>query len=416
VSVIVIFHASIIQPWYNQTMEVLSLFSGCGGMDLGFEGGFDVLKASVNEQIHPDWIEKDHGNGFVRLATTRFKTVFANDLNEKAKRIWVRNFSKTGHHPDEYHVASVVDLVKAAKNGTFKFPAADVVTGGFPCLDFSLSGKRKGFQSDKDHNGIKLVGETSSDENRGMLYYWMKEVISIVQPSVFVAENVGSIKSLPDVFAKIFKDFSSIGYSVQEKTLACINYGVPQTRVRVIFIGVKDTIKAPTNIHPIPTHGDVLGSDSSLSFFNENKKDIVTAGQAFASLQEPDESSDLSQKYLSKANFYGKHMQGQTEVVLTNPGPTIRAEHHGNIEFRRLTKEHGGKNLHEISAGLTERRLTVRECARLQTFPDDFEFVFDGDPSIKGGGPDAYRAIGNAVPPLLAYHIASRIKELGVIG
>ena len=174
-------------------------------------------------------------------------------------------------------------------------------------------------------------------------------------------------------------------------------------------------MQAPRNVHPIPPHGDIVGQGSNLSFFNEDKKAIVTAGQAFVGLQEPDESPDPSQQHLSKAKFYGKHMQGQTEVVLTKPGPTIRAEHHGNIEFRRLTMEYDGKNLKEIENGMPERRLTVRECARLQTFPDDFEFVFAGDKYSKAGGPDAYKAIGNAVPPLLAYHIASRIKELGLV-
>jgi DNA (cytosine-5)-methyltransferase 1 len=217
------------------------------------------------------------------------------------------------------------------------------------------------------------------------------------------------------VFKKIVDDFSSIGYGVKAKTLSCVNYGVPQTRVRVIFIGVKNGI-ANDNWFPQQTHANATTcADGTSGFFAENQMDIVTSGLAFAGLEEPEKTLDPAQRSLSRALFYGHHMQGQAEVVSTKPSPTIRAEHHGNIEFRRLTADHGGKNLHEINAGLPERRLTVRECARLQTFPDDFEFVFDGDNHSRGGGPDAYRAIGNAVPPLLAYHIASRIKELGLI-
>ena len=91
--------------------------------------------------------------------------------------------------------------------------------------------------------------------------------------------------------------------------------------------------------------------------------------------------------------------------------PTIRSEHHGNIEFRRLDVSNGGKYKDEIEMGKQQRRLTVRECARIQTFPDDYEFVFK---SIYGSvsGSEAYKLIGNAVPPLLAYHLACRLEKL----
>jgi DNA (cytosine-5)-methyltransferase 1 len=115
----------------------------------------------------------------------------------------------------------------------------------------------------------------------------------------------------------------------------------------------------------------------------------------------------------SKAK-YGGQAQGQTEINLDWVGPTIRSEHHGNIEYRRLSLEHGGKHLQELELGLPERRLTVRECARIQTFPDDYEFV---RPSHKKdpynlSGSNAYKVIGNAVPPLLAYSIAQRLEEI----
>ena len=103
----------------------------------------------------------------------------------------------------------------------------------------------------------------------------------------------------------------------------------------------------------------------------------------------------------------GRHCQGQTEVNLDGIGPTIRSEHHGNIEYRRLSAEHGGKNVMELDNGMVERRLTIRECARIQTFPDDYKFALaatNGEKSVSAS--DAYKLIGNAVPPLLAYHIA----------
>jgi len=124
--------------------------------------------------------------------------------------------------------------------------------------------------------------------------------------------------------------------------------------------------------------------------------------------KEPELSTDLSQQAYSKAKYIGKKLQGQAEVNFYGPGPTIRAEHHGNIEFRRLGEENGGKNIDELSKGLPQRRLTVRECARIQTFPNDYEFVIPNKLSAS----DGYRLIGNAVPPLLAYRLAQRIDEI----
>ena len=107
----------------------------------------------------------------------------------------------------------------------------------------------------------------------------------------------------------------------------------------------------------------------------------------------------------------GPHCQGQTEVKLDGLGPTIRAEHHGNIEYRRLSKEHGGTHIDELEAGLPERRLSVRECARIQTFPDDYQFILPKTETHRSvSSSDAYKIIGNAVPPVLAYNIAKNIE------
>ena len=133
-------------------------------------------------------------------------------------------------------------------------------------------------------------------------------------------------------------------------------------------------------------------------------------------MDEPEESIDLSQKYYSKAKFMGKHCQGQIEVNPSGISPTIRAEHHGNIEFRRLSKENGGKIDSELNKGLKERRLTVRECALIQTFPPDYDFVIERKGGRKGSflvsPSQAYKIIGNAVPPLLAYNIAKRLEQV----
>ena len=394
----------------RQQKRVLSLFSGCGGMDLGLEGGFWVHQDCVNENIHQDWIV-ERQEPWLKLPRTTFETVFANDITKAAHNAWIPYFEKRGKK-DVFHLGSIVDLVKQVEKREFQFPSnIDVVTGGFPCQDFSVSGKRKGFNSHKSHTG-KLLDESEDSfrDNRGKLYYWMKRVIELTLPKVFIAENVKGLISLANVKDIIEDDFSAIGkdgYIVIPKLLFAPDYGIPQTRERIIFIGLNKTYLKATaiahlennDIFPRPTH---------------EVKTYSTVGQVLSGLAEPkDELFDLSQKSYSKAKHYGK-TQGQIEVNLQGLSPTIRSEHHGNIEFRRLSLELGGKIVNELEAGLKMRRLTVRECARIQTFPDDFQFVRQqnkGDEKYSLSATDGYKLIGNAVPPLLAYHMAKHLEN-----
>lgn len=193
----------------KEKKRVLSLFSGCGGMDIGFEGGFKCLKKSINTEIHPDWITEEDED-WVKVAKTGFETVFANDIRSDAKAAWVSYFSSIYDNANEiYHIDSIVDLVKRAQVGEKIFPDnIDIVTGGFPCQDFSVAGKRKGFNSDKSHNGEKLKVDEPTVESRGQLYMWMKEVVSLVQPSIFIAENVKGLTTLEDAKEVVEQDFA----------------------------------------------------------------------------------------------------------------------------------------------------------------------------------------------------------------
>lgn len=404
----------------EQKLRLLSLFSGCGGMDLGFIGGFRCLKKSVNNNVHKDWIDSENEN-WIELKRTCFETVFANDIRPDAKAAWVSYFSKFNTDADKlYHLESIVDLVKEYKNGTFSFPDnISVVTGGFPCQDFSVAGKRLGFNSKTSHSGGKLNVDEPSDESRGKLYMWMRDVISITEPKLFVAENVKGLTNLADVKQIIEHDFSEAGGGylvVNAKVLNASHYGVPQGRERVIFFGFKksaltekafeelqkEDISIEYNPYPQETHSRV---DKTLY-------PIVTCEDAFSELSEPEKSDDKSQQIYSKAKYMGKHCQGQTEVKLDDVGPTIRSEHHGNIEYRRLSAEHGGNHKDELSQNLQERRLTIRECARLQTFPDDYQFILpktENNSAVSSS--DAYKIIGNAVPCVLAYNIAMNIQQ-----
>ena len=411
-------------------LRMLSLFSGCGGMDLGFEGGFICHRRSVPEDS--PWIQRAVNDDWVLLRRNRFSTVFANDILREAKTAWGNYMERFGKDPAIYRFQSIVDLVKKHQenqerlaNGEPReevepvFPEGiDLVTGGFPCQDFSVAGKRAGFDSGKMHDGSKREGDVPSEETRGKLYFWMKQVIDIVKPKVFVAENVKGLVSLGEAKEIIQRDFSGAdgnGYIVLDpQVLHAGDFGVPETRERVIFIGIRKsalrpevraeyerTGKLPADPYPAPTHSHTAGRAEGLL-------PPVSCREVFASLREAESTSD-------QAKYMGSHCQGQSEVAIDGLGPTIRSEHHGNIEYRRLSAEHGGTMADELARGLRERRLTPRECALIQTFPPDYPFVTpatEGSAKFGLSPSGAYKVIGNAVPPMLAYNIARRLQEI----
>ena len=254
----------------------------------------------------------------------------------------------------------------------------------------------------------------------------MKQVIEITQPKIFIAENVKGLVNLSNVKDIIQSDFSEAGANgyivLNPRVLHAADYGVPQSRERIFFIGIKKSaltesalqelektnVSDKYNPYPKPTHAYTTDGD--------NLNQHVDLKELFKYLKEPEESSDLSQRLYSKAKFMGRHCQGQIEIKPGGISPTIRAEHHGNIEFRRLSIENGGILIDELSKGLKERRLTPRECALIQTFPPDYEFVIENKNGRKGSylvSPSkAYKVIGNAVPPLLAYNLAKRLEDV----
>jgi len=217
------------------------------------------------------------------------------------------------------------------------------------------------------------------------------EVVKKVKPIIFVAENVNGLLTMPgEPIKKIIDDFSQVGYEVKYQLIKCEEYGIPQTRWRVIIIGIRNDKK-----HKL--------EDNNWNIITENKIKCTIANY-FKHLQEPDNTIDPAQKIYSKAKRLEKEnkvYQGQKEISLNDFSPTIRAEHHGNIEFRRITN---GKN---NEPNLLERRLSVREAALIQTFPPSCILTEPNRPTSK-----AYKPIGNAVPPLLGYIIANKIYQL----
>jgi DNA (cytosine-5)-methyltransferase 1 len=193
------------------------------------------------------------------------------------------------------------------RQGADIFPKdVDVVTGGFPCQDFSVAGKRQGFNSQKDDFGKKRADDKHSEESRGKLYFWMKQVIDIVRPKIFIAENVKGLVNLGDVKDIIQRDFASAdgnGYIVlTPQVLHAGNYGVPESRERVIFIGIRrdvlkpealralesDVVPEEYNPYPQPTHAATLRDAGLLP--------MVTTYDVLNDLAEPEDSLDPSQK------------------------------------------------------------------------------------------------------------------------
>lgn len=319
---------------YNKKYRVLSLFSGCGGLDLGLEGGFTYLGK--------------------KYAENPFDIVWANDINEKATKTQRLNFPNT----------EVVcgDIVKLLADGVEMPDSIDVVVGGFPCQDFSLAGKRRGLT-------VK----------RGQLYLSMAKVIETKQPKVFLAENVKGLLSWEDGLAikTITEDFAKLGYEVDYRLLHTADFGVPQTRERVIIVGVRKDLGLKISWAE-PTHAD--GGKNGL-------KPWVTIEEALKDIEDEDIQSKLPNFGYSRAKRI-EGTQGNNVTKADRPAPTMRAEHHGNIEFHYKLP----------------RRLSAREAARIQSFPDDFEFIS----SIT----DTYRQVGNAVAPVFGWHLAQMLRKI----
>ena len=358
----------------NASLKVLSLFTGIGGMDMGFDGEVVVHQDSIADK---ELIDRQHTTaGFVVLRKNRFKCIFQNDILEGAKEVFGFNNDNTN-----YNTTSVYNLISE----NFAFPAADIVVGGFPCQDFSHAGKRNGFKSSKGHD-LKETVDTSKGNSRGTLYKSFVEVVRRVKPKMFIAENVYGLLTMEnEPIKQIIKDFSEVGYDVDYQVIYCPDFGIPQTRKRVIIMGIAKDRTAD------------IGDEWNIVTKNKNTCHI---GRYFEHLREPEDTDDLSQMVYSKARKLEKG-QGQSEINLNSFAPTMRAEHHGNIEFRR----HENSVINTIEKDMAERRLTVREAGLIQTFPPDYVFS-------KRKVMTAYKYIGNAVPPLLGYLIADKVHEL----
>lgn len=304
-------------------MNVVSLFSGAGGLDYGFiMAGHNIL--------------------------------WANDLYEDAVETYRKNI---GNHI----ICKDISLID-----TNDIPNCDIVIGGFPCQGFSVANTKRHIK-----------------DTRNTLYKQLIRVIQAKRPTFFLAENVKGILSLGkgEVIKAIISDFQSIGYKVKYKLLNAADYGVPQTRMRVIIVGVREDIDFDYQ-YPEPTNSQ-YGSLITAQW--------ISVGEIMAEIPDPDLPNDLPNHQYSKYKLGFNGYIGHRPIDPSKPAPTVTGR----------GDDKGGVVILPHPNGL--RRMSGRELAAVQSFPLNYEFC--------GPLSSVYRQIGNAVPPLLAYAVAKEFNR-----
>ena len=304
-------------------MRVVSLFSGAGGLDLGFKMAGHTI-------------------------------VWANDLYGDAVETYRHNLG-------DHIVCDDISAVDARD-----VPDCDIIIGGFPCQGFSVANTKR----------------HEADE-RNVLYRQLIRMIKAKKPKFFLAENVKGILSLGKgkVFEMILDDFTSLGYTVKYKVLNAADYGVPQTRMRVIIIGVRNDIDFDYQ-YPQPTN-DKDGKNGLPRW--------VSVSDAMADIPDPDLPNDMPNHIYSKYKLNFNGYLGHRPLDPDKPAPTVTARGDSKGGVVILPHPNG------------QRRMSGRELATVQSFPLDYEF--------SGNNSSVYRQIGNAVPPLLGYAVAKVFNQ-----
>jgi DNA (cytosine-5)-methyltransferase 1 len=316
----------------KKKLKVISLFSGSGGLDLGF------------------------------LATGKFEVIFANDFNKQACETYTYNI---GNHIVCGDIADLKNL-----------PNADIIVGGPPCQGFSTANPARSF-----------------DDPRNQLFKEYARIIGEVKPKIFLMENVSGMVTMQKgkVFELIKKELSDFGYTLYDKLLNAKDFGVPQSRRRMIVIGVRNDIDKKFNF-PNPTHDKESYASVGQALFDKpiNKKNpnhIIG------------KSTDLNLKRLAFIPEGGS---------MKNCPPELQNNSDLNRAMRRL---HRKKESHTIVHNNCDhyyhptenRRITIREMARLQGYADNYIFL--------GSKSEQSRQVGNSVPVGLAKVVAKQIYK-----
>lgn len=394
----------------RKKIKVVSLFSGCGGMDLGFLGGFDY-----------------RGYGFQK---TGYELVFANDFDADAASIYKKNVKYFGSK--HFHFGDIREVDAES------IPDFDVLLAGFPCQPFSNAGNRQGI---------------NDESGRGTLFYECERIIKHCKkkskgqlPKAFVFENVKGILSskMPDgmtVPEEISHKMSKLGYKTTTMLIKTSEYGVPQNRQRVIIVGVRNDIpkfdfksldqvmeefnlpSSKNNIYDLFL-GSILSDIPKSAPQYKELWNYSPGGQRMVDLIGPcKDGKEQLKKFkkkiplekISESISQGRSWKNVPRSQLTERFRKIlddpKRYHAPNFYRRFALGEIAGTitaSAQPENCGITHpfenRRFTVREVARIQSFPDDFEFGCD---SVAG----SYKVIGNAVPPIFSWVLATALKR-----
>lgn len=339
-------------------LRVASLFSGCGGLDLGFtNAGFRLAYANDIDKAVWETFERNHG---IRIDRRSICDV----------------------HPDD-------------------IPDAEGMIGGPPCQSWSLAGEMRG-----------------AEDARGRLFWEYLRILERKRPLFFLAENVPGIVSrthLPE-FRRILERFQRIGYAVSYRVLDARDYGVPQERRRVIVVGYRADLGMAFEFPP-PTHsrsGGVAPDGRRLlkwATLRDAIGDLPEAAPAREGNRANEGLAVPNHEYMN-GGFSPIYMSRNRRRGWDEPSYTIQAGgRHAPLHPSSARMVKVGKDKWEFEGENPKyRRLSVRECARIQTFPDSFVFHYKNVA-------DGYKMVGNAVPVRLAEALARAIMEdLGAAG
>lgn len=309
--------------------SVVSYFCGCGGLDLGFRGGF-----------------KYHNEDYPVLP---FNIIKAYDNEPRCVETY-----------NDYFGADHALVKDLATVNPEEIPNADILIGGFPCQEFSSCGPLGGLESE-----------------RGRLYQTLIAYMKVHNPKIVVGENVINLERMEKgaVLKTIKKDLMAVGYTVKVWKMFAPDYGVPQRRTRLMIMCVRNDLFKK---YGFPEEPEIR--------FKDKYRSIEWAIGDLVSVSDnsvvPNQGDYFGASKAKKGNG-----QGDESNKKDMPAYTIRANPKSRVQFHYSL----------------DRRLTVRECARIQTFPDDFRFKFSKTVNIS--------QIGNAVPPIMAYLVARSVER-----